>query len=845
MRVLWERCKAIFRRKQLDREFDAETEFHIEEQADEYVRAGLPRAEALRIARRDFGGMTQIRETHSELRGFPLATSLLQDLRFGWRMLARDRGFAAVSLITMALAIGAGTAVFSVVSAVLLRPLPFADPSRLVAILSTKFPEGGHEYYSAPGVFLDWRDRARSFESLAGASHHSAIVSGLERPIVVSVTKATPDFLPLLGVDPVMGRLMKDGEPDTVLVSERFWRTALGTRPGVVGSSLIVGGRSLTVLGVVPAVPFDVRGDDTDLWTSFDGERRYRGGGSVICLAKLRAGVTRETAQAEMDSIMSQIRTEHQEDSKTAARVLPLRDWITGEARRPLVLLFAAVVLLVLISCSNMTNLLLARASAREHEMAIRSSLGAGHWRLARQTLVESLMLAGLGGAAGVLLAGILVHVAPSMESISIPRAQEIGVDGNMLGIACLLTIGCGLLFGLVPAWQAGRPAVAARAASRIRAALVAAQVSLALVLLSAAGLVTNSLIRLMRVDPGFDQEGLVTIQTRLPYDRYDSKTSVAFHEKLAEEVQRMPGVKSVTLSDYTPLQAVMYPFALRTDSRNVEAQARHVARGYFETVGVPLLAGRGFEAADAERTPIPVVISAETAKAFFDGESAIGRAIRTNYRSRPVLEVVGVAGDVRQLGLRRAPGMQIYFPLSAGAGYVVARVAPNTGPLGPAVSKASAALDPEVPAPEVSSIGAVIARETALPRFHAILFGSFAVLGLSLAVAGVYGVTSYAVARRTREFGVRLALGADHGSVLRMILGSGLGLTATGVAAGSLCAIAVTRLMRTLLFEVEPGDPATLAIAVVLLMAAALCACWIAARRVNRIDPNAALRCE
>lgn len=808
MRLLWERCKAVFRRGRLDRELDSEIEFHIEEQADEYVRAGMPREEALRAARRDFGGVTQVRETHRDLRGFPLVTSLVQDLRFRWRMLARDKGFAAVALITMALAIGAGTAVFSVVSAVLFRPLPFPDPPRLMAILSTPLPYDGHEFYTAPGVYLDWRDRATSFESIAGASHHAAIVSGLPRPLVVSATKASADFLPLLGIRPVMGR-------------------------------------SLTVVGVVPEVRFDMSGEATSVWMALEANRASRAGGSVICLGRLRAGITREAAQAEMESIMRQIGREHREDSRTGVRVLTLRDWMTGQARRPLLLLFAGVILLLLISCSNITNLLLARASAREREMAIRASLGAGRWRLARQTLVESLLIAALGGSAGATLAVALVRVVPSIESLQIPRAHEISVDGTMLWIACLLIAGCGFLFGLVPAWQAGRPIATAGAGSRIRTGLAAGQIALALVLLSAAGLVTHSLVRLMRIDPGFDHQGLVTIQTRLPFDRSDAKASAKFHAELANEVRRMPGVMSVTLSDYTPLQAVLYPFKLHADSRSAEAQARHVSPGYFETVGVPLIAGRGFEPADAARTPIRVVISAETAKSLFGEGSAIGRTIRTNYRSRPVLEVTGVAGDARQIGLRRAPGMQIYFPLTAGAGYVIARVAPNAGPLGSAVSNASAALDPEVPAPEVSSIGAIISRETALPRFHAILFGSFAVLGLTLAVAGVYGVMAYTVARRTHEFGVRLALGADHASVLRMILGSGLGLTAAGVMVGSACALAVTRLMRTLLFEVEAGDPWTLGVSVMLLATAALSACWIAARRVNRIDPNAALRCE
>jgi putative ABC transport system permease protein len=546
-----------------------------------------------------------------------------------------------------------------------------------------------------------------------------------------------------------------------------------------------------------------------------------------------------------MEAITRQIRARHREDSQHGVLVQPLRDWMVRESRRPLLLLAAAVLLVLLIGCANIANLLLAKASAREREMSIRAGLGAGRARLVRQTLVESLLLAGLGGLGGVALAAPLMRMASALGP-RLARSHELAADTAMLWVAAGLTLATGLLFGLAPAWHAGRPASASRWGNRLRGTLVVAQLSLALLLLSASGLVTNSLIRLLRLDLGFDRSGLLAIDVDLPNKRYDRAATTEFTRRLADDVSRMPGVLRVALSDYPPLLAVLFPIPLRSERTEIEAFARHVSPGYFETLHTPVLAGREFVTGDLTRKPIPVLINAATARVLFGVESPLGRTIRTPlYKDRREMEVIGVAGAARQLWLRDEPGYQVYFPVSYGrAGHLLVRVAPNAGPLTREVRAAAAAIDPAV-LPEVSPLDDSYKRETAEPRFLVALFGSLTVLGLVLAVIGIYGVMAYAVARRTREFGVRMALGADPGKILRLVVGSGAQLTAVGVAVGLAAALALTRFLRALLYGVEPGDPWTLGGVALLLSLTAMLACWIAARRAAQIDAWAALRCE
>jgi putative ABC transport system permease protein len=502
----------------------------------------------------------------------------------------------------------------------------------------------------------------------------------------------------------------------------------------------------------------------------------------------------------------------------------------------------------------------MARATARQAEMAIRASLGAGRFRLMRQTLVESVLLALMGGSLGVPLAVSLVRAVPAVRAFYIPRAQEIVVDYKMLVVVIAISLASGIIFGLAPALQIGHQELG-RALQRgsasaglpagglhLRNTLVVAQLALALVLLSGAGLMTNSLLRLLNIDLGFERANVITIGTSLPYKRYDRNLRAEFHRRLMAEVRRMPGVHQVSASDHLPLQAVLFPYQLNAEGSGVkcEAMARDVAPDYLSVMGIRLFAGRDFEPADDNRKPVPALINQKAARTLFGLDDPIGKHLTTDYKSPKVLEVVGVVSDAHQLGLREEPGPQLYLPLAYGyAQYVLARVATNAGDLGPAVRVAVRSIDPEAPVPEISTMDAAFSREVAKPRFYLLLLGAFSVVGVILAAVGIYGVMSYTVARRTHEIGLRMALGAGQREILQLVLGQGIRLTLTGVGIGLAAALALTRILSSMLYRVSATDPATFLSVALLLAVVALLASYIPARRATKVDPMVALRYE
>jgi putative ABC transport system permease protein len=563
-----------------------------------------------------------------------------------------------------------------------------------------------------------------------------------------------------------------------------------------------------------------------------------------------------------MESITKVIGREHQEDSRHGVLVRPLQEWMVGDVRRMFLTLVGAVLFVLLICCANIANLLMARAAARQREMAIRASLGAGRLRLLRQALIESLLLALIGGTLGFGLAVAIVRAVPAIHAFRIPRVEEVALDYSVFLIAAAVTLASGILFGLAPAFQAGRgdigvslykgdaPALGRLGGHYFRNALVVAQIALALVLLAGAGLMTNSLVRLLRIDLGFARSNILTIGTSLLPRGYDQKRRAEFQRLLAAEVAGMPGVEQVGISDYPPLYAVLFPYYLRvkgSDTRQkVQAMARHVDPGYLRVTGIRLLAGRDLERADENRGPVPALINTTAARALFGTESPLGRQVTTGYRRPDVLEFVGVVGDAHQIELTSDPGPQIYLPLTYGhASYVLARVSPRSGELAAAIRAVVRRLEPEAPAPVISTVDAMFARQTAQPRFYLTLLGAFAALSVLLAAVGIYGVISYTVARRTHEFGVRMALGAGPSDILRLVLRTGIGLTAAGTVLGLAGALALTRLLASMLYGVRPNDPLTLGCVAVLLAGIALAACYLAARRATAVDPNVALKCE
>jgi len=791
---------------------------------------------------------------------------MAEDIRFGLRLLRRNPAFTAAAVLTLALGISANMVVFNVVYAVLMRPLHFPDAGRLVVILST-YPGASQPSTSAPGVFVDWRDRATSFDAIAGMHARRMVLSGVQQPRFVSVAGASSGFLSLIGVQAQLGRTFTEdedrpGKGDVALVDAGFREREFGGSASVLGRTIVLDDKPYTIVGVLPPdVRFGSLGA-ADFWIPLAANREARGGGDVVVAARLRRGVTRQAAQAGMEAIMRQIRREHIEDSHTGVAVRPLRDWIVAGARRVLPMLLGAVVFVLLICCANVANLLLARATTRQREMAIRSSLGAGRFRLVRQMFVESALIASIGGALGLGLAILATRALPAIRAFEIPRVEEIAVGPTALLIAAAVTLASAILFGLAPALQTGRGDLhvamrqggaslrAGAGGQRMRNAFVVAQLALALVLLSGAGLMANSLIRLLHIDLGFDRANVTTIETSLPYRQYDRQRSAAFQRRLAAEVRRMPGVEEVSAADFVALQAVMFPYELIAEvggfTRQCEAQARNVDPKYLRVMGIPLLAGRDFTLADDTREPVPALIDKTTARLLFGPADPIGQHLTTNYRDRKPLEVIGVVGEARQLGLTTEPGPQLYLPLGNGnAGFVIARTAANAGNLAPAIRAAVRALDPEVPAPEIDTMSSAYARETATPRFHLTVLGAFAVTSLILAAIGIYGVTAYTVAQRTHEFGVRIALGAQPGDILRLVLGTAFRMLSIGAALGLAGSLAAGRVLSTLLYGVRPGDPLTLACVSALLAGISLLACCMAARRATAVDPGAALRCE
>ncbi len=792
--------------------------------------------------------------------------SLAEDIRFGLRLLRRNRGFTAAAVLTLALGISANTVVFNVVYAVLMRPLHFPDAGRLVVILSTARGVS-QPFTSGPGVFTDWRDRATSFDAVAGVHDRRMVLSGVDQPRFVSVTGASSGFFSLIGVQPQLGRTFtqdedQPGKNNVALVDARFQEREFGGNGNVLGRKVVLDGQPYTIVGVMPPHIRFGSIEEADFWIPLAANREVRSGGDIVVAGRLRRGVAREAAQAEMDAITRQIGREHIQDSQAGVAVLPLQDWVVAGARRVLLMLLGAVVFVLLICCANVGNLLLARAAARQKEMAIRSSLGAGRFRLVRQMFVESVLLASIGGALGLGLAALALQALPAIRAFEIPRVDEIALGPAALLIAAAVSLASAILFGLAPALrigrgdlygamqQAGTSPRASASGQRTRRTLVVAQLALALILLSGAGLMANSLIRLLHIDLGFDRSNITTIETQLPYREYDRPHRADFQRRLAAEVRRMPGVEEVSAVDFAPLEAVMFPYELRTvaggGTRQCEAQARSVDPHYLRVMGIPLLAGRDFTLADDTRQPVPALISRAAARRLFGAGDPIGQQLTTNYRDRHSLEVVGVVGDARQLGLTTEPGPQIYLPLSNGsASFVIARTARNAGNLAPAIRAAVRALDPGVPAPEIDTMSAAYSREMAAPRFHLTVLGAFALASLMLAAIGIYGVTAYTVAQRTHEFGVRIALGAQPRDILRLVLGSGFRMLAWGAALGTAGSLAASRILSTLLYGVRPGDPLTLVCVSALLAGISLLACFVAARRATTVDPGTALRCE
>jgi len=807
-----------------------------------------------------------------------------EDVRYGARMLVKGPGFTLVAVITLALGIGATTAIFSVVNAVLLRPLPFPEPERLATVWNIDRQEGGGEMAMTWPDFADMRAQNQSFAALAAFDERDLTLTGVGEAARLRGAVVSSDLFPLLGVAPQVGRFFTADEEQpgarAVILSHGLWRNRFGADAQVVGRAVAINEQSYSVVGVMPAsFAFPIGAEPAEMWISVAAEAegrtprtQQRGNHFLEVIGRLKPGVTLGQAQAEVGQIAAALGKQYPEtNGEFGARAVPYFDRVVGDTRPALLLLLGAVGFVLLISCANVANLLLARAAGRQREVAIRAALGADRARVVRQLLTESLLLGLVGGAAGLLLAVWGSEALLALVPGRLPRAAEAALDGRVLGFTLAASLLTGILFGLAPALQASKPDLTAalkeggrsvgagRRASRTRGALIVAQVATAFVLLVGAGLLVNSLLRLQRIEPGFDPERMLSFRVSLPPAKYSEPQQIeSFYQGLLTRVGALPGVTAVSATSALPLsgQNSVVGFAVEGVPTPPQTPFPHtsglrvVRPGYFGTMGIRLLQGRDFDARDTLRSTPVTIINEALARRHFRNQNPIGRRINPSFGvdDRGILfrEIIGVVGDVRHSSLREEAGPESYVA-HAQAPFntitVVARAGNDPRALTAAVRGEVRTLDPDLPVFAVRTLEEYLATAVAQPRFGALLLSIFAGVALLLTAVGLYGVISYGVEQRRHEIGVRMALGARARDVLGLVMRQGVALAAAGIGLGLVAAAALTRVMASFLFGVGATDPATFALIALLLGLVALAASYVPALRAARVDPLDALR--
>jgi putative ABC transport system permease protein len=878
----------LFLSRGVEAELDREVHSHLELLIAENIRAGMTPREAERAARVELGGIEQVKEDVREQQMGNWLRSVFSDCRYGLRQLRKNLGATAVMVFTLALAIGATTAIFSVVYGVLLRPLPYAGANRIMAVFEVT--STGRPSRLADPNFDDFRDQNRSFQAVAKYADGVVSVSGASEPTRTTVAAVTPDFLKVFGVQPILGRDFsagdaKKGAERTVLVSYGYWRQHLGTTQDFSESHLKIDGAVYSVIGVLPLgfrFPADV-----DLWlpADLDGENPSRTSHNYSAVGRLREGVTVQQANMDISTIARRIHDASSEQGDYLLKdgmVVPLQDSITGNARSALLVLLGAVGFLLLVACANVANLLLAQASVRERELAIRSALGAARGRLVRQFLTESLLLSLAGGGLGVLgaLGGVvgLVRLAPE----NLPRLESVSISIPVLVFAFLLSTAVAAGLGAFTAARAtsgdprkglgegGRGQAGSQGSQRVGRVIVAAQIAITLVLVVGAGLFGRSLMKVLEVNPGFRVDKIIAMDVSLPWveDPKAKAGEAAFFLNLMDRLKQIPGVRQVGAASALPMDGGLpdgmfllmtqeevpktpddFGALLKQKERIGEADFCVATDGYFQVLGIPLIRGRIFDRRDGANAPHVAVISESLARDRWPKQDPIGHTIEFGNMDGDLrlLTIVGIVGDTHENGLELPPRPTVYvnlFQRPRPAITVTMLSDADAGSVSSAARGILQDLDPEIPT-RFRTLSEVFSASLGSRRFNVILIGFFGLTALLLATAGVFGVMAYSVSRRTREIGVRVALGADSGDVLRMILGQGLRTIFAGVAMGIIGSLALTRTVETLLFGVTATDPLTFGAVTVLLIAVALLACYVPARRATKVDPLVALRYE
>lgn len=871
--------------KRVERDMDEELRDHIARRAEDLERGGVPASEAMRRARAEFGSVEGTKEDCRETRSFYWFDQFRVDIVFTLRTLLKNPGFTSVALLSLALGIGANTAIFSVVHAVLLRPLPYASPDRLVAIWESNPAIGKTRDDVAPLNFIDWTERATSFAGLSAFRYDGFNLSGKEYPEQITAVQASGNLFDVLGVAPRMGRGLtvqdEKSREKVVVVSYALWQQHLGGDPAAIGRSIELTDELYTVVGVMaPEFRFPADDPDVHIWfpmTFNRGDLSSRLGHSLSVVGRLAPGASVETAGSELNGIASQIAAADK-DSNPGVVMTPMHEALVGNLRLGLWVVLGTVLLVLLIASANIANLLLAKAAARKREIALRTALGAGTGRLVRQFLTESLLLVIGGAVLGLILAFFTLDRLDGAVPAELLRLSDVTLAPPVLLFTGGLALLIGITFGLVPTFQASRLALRQALAEdgrasgsaegrRVRSALVVAEVAVSVVLLVGAGLMLRSLAALTRVEPGFRAEGVVTGQIFLPQTKYPvdrsqyrpspvSSTALApqasFFETVLERTRSIPGVERAGAASSLPMNRVGIDFDLPViiegrprlpDGEAPQADFRIVSRDYFETMEIPVLRGRSFSDFDRPGSVQVALVNDAMARQFFPDTDPIGQRLRIYGTPR---EIVGVVGSVRHRGLDQEPRPEMivsHLQFQLGGMTLVVKSNLDAASLGPSIRSVVKSIDPDQPVTDVYRMEDHLAGSIALRRFQAILIGTFAALALVLSMIGIYGVISYSVAARTDEIGVRLALGASRMNVLGMVLKQGMALTLSGIAIGVILALAGARAASALLYNVSASDLRTFVLIPVLLAAAAFLACYIPARRATRLDPTVALR--